>query len=249
MADLTPDHPTTPLDAPLDAPLDVPVDELLAEATRRLVRTADGLADADYPAPSGLPGWSRAHVLAHLALNAEGLAGALGGIVEAHRVPMYASQEARDADIEELAGKDPVAIRARLLGACTDLADAMAAIPDDAWDTTVERVPGGRSFRAAAVPGMRLREVEIHHADLDAGYDRGSWPPAFSVLLLDAMTTRAPAEAGFAAYATDLDRTWAFGSGPTVSGTAVDLGWWLTGRGSGEGLASDGGTLPEIEKW
>lgn len=241
MADLTPAHPTTPLDGP--------VDDLLAEATRRLIRTADRLADADHAVPSGLPGWSRAHVLAHLALNAEGLAAALGGIVEGRPVPMYVSQEARDGDIEELATKDPAAVRARLLGACTDLADAMAAIPDDAWSATIERVPGGRTFPADAVPGMRLREVEIHHADLGAGYDRSSWPAAFSVLLLDAMTSRDAADAGFSAYATDLDRTWTFGPGPTVSGTAADLGWWLTGRGRGEGLTSDDGELPRIEEW
>ena len=68
----------------------------LAAATRRLIRTADGLADADYGAPTECTGWTRAHVLAHLALNAEGLAGALRGIVEGRPTPMYASQERRD---------------------------------------------------------------------------------------------------------------------------------------------------------
>jgi maleylpyruvate isomerase len=236
MADLTSDHPT-------------PVDDLLPDATRRLVRTADGLADDDYAAPSALPGWTRGHVLAHLALNAEGLSAALAGIVEGHPMPMYASQEARDTDIEELAGKEPTVIRTRLLGACTDLGDAIAAIPDDAWDTSIERTPGGRAFAAAAVPGMRLREVEIHHADLDAGYDRSGWPPAFAVLLLDGMAGRVGGTSGCTAYATDLDRSWDLGAGPTVSGTAADLGWWLTGRGGGEGLTSDSGELPHIEEW
>ena len=32
----------------------------------------------------------------------------------------------------------------------------------------------------AMVPTMRLREVEIHHADLDAGYTRSDWSTAFS---------------------------------------------------------------------
>lgn len=226
--------------------------EPLAEATRRLVRTADGLDDPAYASPSLLPGWTRAHVLAHLTLNAEGLAGALSGIVEGRAVSMYASQEARDADIEELAAQEPAAIRSRLLGACTDLADAVAAVPDDLVGTEIERVPGGRTFPAAAVPGMRLREVEIHHADLGAGYDHRSWPAEFSALLLDSMAARDLAEAGFTAYATDLDRTWVYGdasSGPTVSGTAADLGWWLTGRGTGEGLTSDRGELPQIEEW
>jgi maleylpyruvate isomerase len=224
---------------------------LLPEATRSLIRTADGLADPEYAVPSGLPGWSRAHVLAHLALNAEGLAGALTGIVEGRRVPMYASQEARDGDIEELAGKDPSAIRARLLGACTDLADAIAAVPDDAWSTSVDRIPGGRTFPARAVPGMRLREVEIHHVDLAAGYNRSDWPLPFATLLLDSMAKRGAWSEPFRVRPNDVDGLWTFGEdgGPTVTGSAADLGWWLTGRGSGEGLTSDSGTLPGIGAW
>jgi maleylpyruvate isomerase len=221
----------------------------LSEATRRLVRTADGLPDHQYAEPSDLPGWTRAHVLAHLALNAEGLAGALTGIVEGNRVPMYASQEARDGDIEELAGKTPTAIRTRLLGGCTDLADAIRAVPDDAAATTVDRVPGGRTFAAGDVASMRLREVEIHHADLAAGYDRSAWAPEFAALVLDGMRERGTG-APLTARATDLGRDWAYGEGgPVVSGRAADLAWWLTGRGAGEGLTSDGGALPQIGAW
>ncbi|MDI6908228.1 maleylpyruvate isomerase family mycothiol-dependent enzyme [Nocardioides sp.] len=226
---------------------------LLPEATRSLIRTTDGLEESEYAAASSLPGWTRAHVLAHLALNAEGLAGALAGIVKGRRVPMYASPEARDADIEELAGKAPAAIRTRLLGACTDLADAITAVPDDAWDTRIERTPGGPSFPASAVPGMRLREVEIHHVDLAAGYDRSGWSPELTIHVLDTAETRGRGGAAFAVHATDLGRSWAFGDpaggGPTASGAAADLAWWLTGRGSGEGLACDGGELPRIEEW
>lgn len=226
---------------------------LLPEATRRLIRTADGLQHPEYAAPSALPGWSRAHVLAHLALNAEGLAGALAGIAEGRRAPMYASQEARDGDIEVLAGKEPSTIRTRLLGACTDLTDAIAAVPDDAWDTTLERTPGGPSFPASAVPEMRLREVEIHHVDLAAGYDRSGWSPELAAHVLDTAEARGSTGAAFIAHATDLGRSWAFGDptagGPAVSGAAADLAWWLTGRGVGEGLTSDGSELPRIEAW
>jgi maleylpyruvate isomerase len=232
-------------------PMNQPVaDELLPEATRRLVRTADGLADHELTAPSGLPGWSRAHVLAHLALNAEALAGVLRGIVEGRRVPMYSSQDARDADIAELAAKDPAAIRSRLLGSGTELSDAIAGVPEDRWDTTVERVPGGRTFPAGAVPRMRLTEVEIHHADLAAGYDRASWSPELAEHVLDAMLVRSGPSTPFAAHATDLGRTWTYGEGgPTVVGTARDLAWWITGRGAGEGLTNESGALPQVGAW
>ena len=38
---------------------------------------------------------------------------------------------------------------------------------------------------------------------------------------------------------------------PTLlrTGTSAALGWWLTGRGSGEGLTSDSDELPEVETW
>lgn len=225
-------------------------EEQLPEATRRLIRTADGLTEEEYAEPSGLPGWSRAHLVAHLALNAEGLAAALAGVVEGRRVPMYASQETRDSDIADLAGAAPSAIRSRLLGGCTDLADALAAVPDDAWETTIERVPGGPVFTVADVPVMRLREVEIHHADLVCGYDRSSWSPAFAAAVLDAALARSSASSPFRAHATDLDRTWSFGEGgPTVTGSATDLAWWATGRGRGEGLTAEGGELPGIGGW
>jgi len=225
--------------------------ELLHESTQRLVRTVDSLPDAAFAEPSGLPDWTRAHVVAHLTLNAEGLSGALTGVVQGEPTPTYRSQETRDEDIKRLAAAEPSELRDRLLAATTGFADAVAAMPEDAWGAEIERVPGGPVFRAGAVPGMRLREVEIHHADLAAGYSRADWSPAFATLLLDSMTKRASWSQPFRARPTDVDGVWEFGEGgPTVTGTAADLGWWLTGRGSGEGLTSDsGGELPGIGAW
>ena len=34
-----------------------------------------------------------------------------------------------------------------------------------------------------------------------------------------------------------------------VPGPSAAAGWWLTGRGSGEGLTSDTNELPEVETW
>jgi maleylpyruvate isomerase len=224
--------------------------EELQDATNRLVRTVDGFQGDDWSAASGLPGWTRAHVVAHLALNAEGLAGALTGIVQDEPAPMYVSQEDRDRDIEELAGGDPAELRERLLAGCTLYADAWTALPDDALGTRFERTTGGPTIPAGATLGMRLREVEIHHADLEAGYSHTEWPPRFCEILLASMTKREWSQP-FTASPTDLDGTWNYGEGdgPTVSGTAADLGWWLTGRGDGGRLTSDSGSLPTVGAW
>lgn len=225
----------------------------LHEATQRLVRTVDALPDDQYAAPSGLPGWSRAHVVAHLVLNAEGLADALGGLVSGEPTAMYRSPEGRNSDIEALAGDEPGLLRERLLRATTLFSDALAAVPAEASASRIERTPQGPTFAAASIPGMRLREVEIHHADLGVGYTRADWPVSFSTRLLDAMVKRDGWAEPFTVAPTDLDRTWqcgdVTGDSPVVRGSAADLGWWLTGRGDGDGLTSDSGALPRIEEW
>lgn len=223
--------------------------DLLREATAQLVRTVDGLDDAAFREPSRLPDWTRGHVVAHLALNSEGLAGALSGIVRGEPTPMYASQEARDGDIAELSGAEPSVLRDRLLGGSTEFDDATLAVPEEGWSGQVERTVGGPSFTAAAAVGMRLREVEIHHADLDAGYTPASWSTEFCQMLLDGMARREHTSA-FRVAPSDLAGTWVCGEGgPTVSGTAADLAWWLTGRGDGSTLTCDDGSLPVISSW
>ena len=228
--------------------------EELAEATRRLIRSVDGMEDPAYAEPSLLPDWTRGHVVAHLALNAEGMSGALHGLTEGTSVPMYPSDEARDTDILTLGESGPEAIRSRLLGGSTDFVHAVAAVPEEAWGIDIDRTPGGRTFKAGAIPGMRHREVEIHHADLGLAYTHADWPATFAERLIEAMAKR-HRPAPFSVHATDLDRIWHVGQegqtqgGPVVSGPAVELGWWLTGRGDGAGLSSNEGALPRIEAW
>jgi maleylpyruvate isomerase len=228
-----------------------PYADLLTEATQRLIRTVDSFHGDDWTAPSGLPGWTRAHVVAHLTLNAEGLAHSLSTLVgDEPGSPMYASQEARDRDIAELAGGEHEALRERLLAGCAHFGDAFSALPEDRWSAEIERVPGGRTFPAKDAVLMRLREVEIHHVDLDAGYSTAEWSRPFLSMLLQTMSAR-EWPTPFQVEPTDLDDHFSCGGegGPTVTGSAADLGWWLTGRGSGEGVSSSDGTLPEVEAW
>jgi maleylpyruvate isomerase len=224
--------------------------ELLDSGTRRLVRSVDKMADDQWDQPSLLPGWTRAHVVAHLTLNAEGLSGALEGVHERRPVPMYASDTARDTGIAELARARPSELRDRFLGSTTVIGEWIEELADNLADTVIDRTPGGRRFPAGDVGTMRVREVEIHHADLGLDYTAADWPDEFVVLLMD---SRAGAEhdgAPFAAHAVDLERTWQFGSGgPTVSGSGSALAWWVTGRGTGDGLTSDDGRVPRMEPW
>jgi maleylpyruvate isomerase len=225
----------------------------LTEAGQRLVRTVDGFSGDDWSAPSLLPGWSRAHVVAHLALNGEALGGVLRGVVEAEPVPMYASQDARDDDIEELAGADHAELRDRLLASLTTFQDATVALPDEAWSGRFERTPGGPTFPLDAVPLMRVREIEIHHADLGAGYTADQWPPGFTEVVVDGMVKRLDHDPGFRVTPLDSERTWAVGQvdddSAVVTGPVAQLAWWLTGRPPGEQVSCSRGELPTIGGW
>ncbi len=227
------------------------VADLLHAGDRSLVRTVDGL-DADaYAAPSLLPGWTRAHVVAHLTLNAEALAGVLHGAHVGRPQTMYASQERRDGDIDELARAGATELRERFLASTTAFADALAAMGDGDWEGSFERTPGGQVIRMSAAPLMRLREVEIHHADLDAGRTHADWSPEFCRVLLDSLT-RFEHPHPLTVRPSDLDGEWRYGpdgDGPVVSGPAGALAWWLTGRGAGEGLTSSNDRIPEMEAW
>jgi maleylpyruvate isomerase len=230
--------------------------DLLGDAAHRVTRTVDGFHGDDWRAPSLLPGWTRAHVVAHLALNAEGLVRALRGVVADEQdgtSPMYDSDEKRDSDIDHLARAHHHEIRDRFLGSTTVLQDAFAAMREAAWDSRVDRTPGGRSMRTSSLPSMRLRELEIHHVDLGAAYTTRDWSEPFSVLLLDAMTRRLDPPERMEVRPLDVDRTWILGpdgaDGAVVTGPAADLGWWLTGRPASERLSCSRGELPQIGAW
>lgn len=227
----------------------------LEEADKRLVRTVDGLTDEEFAAPSLLPGWSRAHVVAHLALNAEGLGRALEGVTKGEPVPVYDSAESRDADVEELAGSaSPAELRERLLAGVTRFADACGRMVPEVADVLVERIPGGPGWPAGTCADKRWVEVEVHHADLGAGYGPDDWPAEFAVHLLESLAARPPMwEPAFVADPDDVDHPVAMGTtdeqSPRVSGPVRRLAWWASGRGDSDGLTSTTGVLPEIGKW
>lgn len=225
----------------------------LHEAGQRLVRGVDGLRGEAWHGPSLLPGWSRAHVVAHLALNGEALRDVLLGVVEGRPVPMYRSQEARDADIADLSGADHAELRERLMASTTGFTEVVPQVPEDAWDGRFERVPDGPTLPVGAVPLMRVRELEIHHVDLDVGYSPDAWPPGFADVVISGMVTRLDPSPGFRVAPLDSDRTWEVGDADeeacVVTGPAAQVAWWLTGRPAGQQVSCSRGELPRIGAW
>ncbi|SEN36730.1 maleylpyruvate isomerase [Actinacidiphila rubida] len=223
----------------------------ITEATGQLLRTAARLGEGDVRAPSLLPGWSRAHVLTHLARNADGGRRLLTWARTGTRTPEYPSLTARAEEIEAGAGRGAAELLADLRDSAAAFEAEYRRMPPEGWDRVV-RWTRGQEHPASRAADARLTEVVVHHADLDAGYTPDDWPAAFT----DAMLGRVAAS--FSArddappmrlHATDAVAVYSVGAprlaGPTVRGTRSALLAWLMGRSPGDGLTvHGGGALP-----
>ena len=154
-------------------------------STQAFTRTVDALTPEELAGPSLLPGWTRAHVVAHVALHGFGVAGVIDGLVHGRPVAMYESDEQRAAQIDELAQVEPSELREQYLAATTTFADAVESMHDEHWQGHFDRLPGGPSWPMVSVVPTRRREVEVHHADLATSYTRADWPDDFVAELLD----------------------------------------------------------------
>jgi maleylpyruvate isomerase len=229
------------------------IDETLL-ATTRYLQALTVLDEESVRRPSLLPDWSRAHVVAHLSRNADAFTRVLGQVAAGEPASMYASNEARDADIADtverldLAGlvEDALASTARL----TEALWACEADPDAPYT----RVPGADlSFPLHTVGPRRRAEVEIHHSDLGTGYEPSTWPSDFSSHVVKQRQDELAQAGGpsMVLSSTDVDGLWKFGEGqgPEIHGSVGDLAWWLVGRGGGQGLTCSAGELPVLGRW
>ena len=153
------------------------------DATQRLLGTARVIAEPDLRQPSLLPGWTRAHVLAHLARGADAMRTILIGARSGEDRPAYASAEAREADIERTAAQQAKELMADVADSSMALRTIDRQLPDRAWAHPV-RILGSAPFPAGQLLTRRLVEVELHHCDLAAGYSPVDWPAAFASMEL-----------------------------------------------------------------
>lgn len=226
------------------------LDDLQAEltaATNRMLATAATLSDADVTAPSLLAGWTRGHVLTHVARNADSHINLVTWAKTGVYTPQYPTPGAREAEIAEGAGRPIAEQHADLADSAARLGAAFATMPPQAWAAAVRgmRPPDHPAWYLLA---RRIREVEIHHADLGAGYTWADWPEEFVLRELhDAMAGWPYAESTVSAVHAG-DRSWTgLGEGPVVEGPPPAVLAWLTGRlpdgGTGE---AGGGTSPGL---
>jgi maleylpyruvate isomerase len=167
--------------------------------------------------------------------------------------PQYAGREQRDADIERCSKRTRDEHLAALAAAGAAFAGAARSLPADRWAYEVRGIGGDPAPVSRFLFG-RLREIEIHHVDLDASYRPADWDPSFVKVVLGEVPARLGPRAStpFGVRATDLGVELQVGRGrpsARVEGEGAALLAWLLGRSDGSDLDSTAGSLPRVPRW
>ncbi|GAB3805550.1 maleylpyruvate isomerase N-terminal domain-containing protein [Micromonospora zhanjiangensis] len=178
----------------------------LADGTRLFLSGLDALDDAGFDAPTGLPGWTRRHLVAHVHHNAEALSRLVRWARTGEETRMYADRAQRDAEIERGARLPVPRLRELVRASAAALAADFASLPATAWHNEVVTAQG-RTVPATEIPWLRVREVTVHAVDLGTGVGFADLPDDLNLALaLDVVRKR------------------------SAGGEAAALAGWLTGR-------------------
>ncbi|GAA4683033.1 maleylpyruvate isomerase family mycothiol-dependent enzyme [Pseudonocardia yuanmonensis] len=221
----------------------------------------DRMGDDAFRAPSALPGWTRAHVLSHVARNAEAMINLLHWARTGEETPAYADDAQRDADIEAGSRREPSAIREDVVATSDRLAQVVKAMPEEAWSRSI-RNRQGQEVPATEIAWMRAREMWIHSVDLDVGASFEDFPqPMLCELVADVAANLAarPGVPAVRLVASDRNQVWSTASEgvrPEVSVEApvADLAAWVSGRGRSRrvrAVTPEGEPMPvpELPAW
>jgi uncharacterized protein (TIGR03083 family) len=189
----------------------------LDDATRLMLRAIDSLDDGDFALPSALPGWTFAHIVAHLHFNAEAITRLMQWARTGIETPMYSSMAQRNADIEAGAVLPARELRGLLHASARALDDSFDSLAPPQWEHVVVTAQG-RSVPATELVWMRFREVAIHGIDLGRGISFVNLPAEAVAKLVDEIVAKRLAVGEAPALAAWL-------TGRTDAGPA--LGPWL----------------------
>jgi maleylpyruvate isomerase len=212
-----------------------------------------GVSAAALTEPSRLPGWTRRHVVSHIANNAAALLNLLDWARTGIETPMYPSPEDRAADIESGSRRPAPELRADVLTSSERLAAAVDAMPASGWDGPI-RTALGRAATGADVPWMRTREVWVHGVDLGAEATFAEVDRAVAAALLDEAARSFAGRGDCPAVRLIVGDGQTFGIGPMgrpateVRGGVHSLAAWLLGRSDGSDLETLG-LLPDLPNW
>jgi len=222
-------------------------------------RALGEVPDDSFAEPSLLPGWSRAHVIAHVGYNARAVARLVEWARTGVETPMYESDRQRGDEIEFGATLPVDALRNLAAHASVHLNVEWRDLPAEAWGHLV-RTAQGRTVPASETVWMRTREVWIHALDLRTGATTRDFPPQLIDLLLDDLLAvwrrkRADGDRDVLLQPTDRDREYRIlapgeSDDPLiVRGNAADVVGWGIGRSSHGVTTPDGTAPPAAPTW
>lgn len=226
-------------------------------ASAALHEIVGSMTEAAMHAPSGLDGWTRGHVVSHLARNADGLVNLLSWARTGIEHPMYASTVDREADIEEGAHRLARVQQEDLWAAHQRFCQAADGLSPTDWAAQVTDRQG-RPIVASLVPWMRLTEVLVHQVDLDLGVDFervAELAGAQAEFFVDFVVTRYDNRTDVPSVRLSVElpggdeRIWSLGSDADVGdvhGSVAAALAWLTGREVPAGLVGD---VPRLPAW
>ena len=136
--------------------------------TELMLDAVAGLDEDGFSAPSMLPGWTRKHLVAHAAANADALGNLVHWAATGEETPMYASAEERAAGIDRGPTLSADELRSWLTASAHRLAAGLDRLTDEQWQHQVVTAQG-RTVPATELPWMRAREVCVHAVDLGTG--------------------------------------------------------------------------------
>lgn len=196
--------------------------------TRLITDAITDLDDESLATATPLPGWTRKHLVAHVAANADAIGNLIRWAATGVETPMYASADERAAGIDKGPTLSAAELRDWLATSAAQLSAAMDGLSDQQWQQQV-RTAQGRTVPATETPWMRAREVCVHTVDLAVGLGFSDLPEDFNrALCADIRAKRGletlPAEVADA----PLPQLTAWLAGrPQSIADAPELGPWL----------------------
>lgn len=244
------------MNAPRDSSEDTAQHVALALARARqgtefFQATLGRITDAELDFDSLLPGWDRRQVVAHVTSNARALGRLAYWADTGVETVMYASLEARTAEMAAGSVLSPDLLRESMADTAADLDRRWHELSAERWSFPV------RNGQGAMVPlqdtiWMRTREVWIHAVDLNHGAGFADLPEEVLERLLGDIVGAWAARGDTSRLLSVTDPAHRSYGDPDaaeqVTGSLADLAGWATGR-TLVGVISDTGETPVAPRW
>jgi maleylpyruvate isomerase len=219
----------------------------LGRETDMFLATVESLADDEMAVPSLCEGWTRADVIAHVASSGRALVKLIDWATSGEERPLYASREARAAEIAALAALPREELIREVRDSAQDFAEQARRLSGELAAPEVQL--NGKPLSARSIVALRIAEVVVHHHDLNTAWTIEEADPDSLLNALEAVvrSLRAKGAPGMTLVTEERDE-WVIGDGGLrVASDREGLLQWLA-RGDAEHIDVEG-PVPALPAW